>query len=67
MIQSAGTARWLGGATLRADRDANERVYGTRLDSFDIVLDGETGDGLPDASVRLREALQALGAVEDGR
>ena len=59
----AGAA--LGGATLRADRDANERFYGERLDSFDIVLDGKTGDGLPDAAVRLREALAALTAEED--
>lgn len=59
----AGAA--LGGATLRADRDANERFYGTRLDSFDIVLDGETGDGLPAAAERLREALTALSPAED--
>ncbi len=50
----AGAA--LGGATLRADRDANERFYGERLDSDDIVLDGEAGDSLPEAAVRLRGA-----------
>ena len=59
----AGAA--LGGATLRADRDANERFYGERLDSFDIVLDGETGERLPDAASRLREALAALTAEEE--
>ena len=60
----AGAA--LGGATLRADRDANERFYGERLDSFDIVLDGETGDRLPDAAVRLREALALTAEEDDG-
>ena len=50
----------LGGATLRADRDANERFYGERLDSTDIVLDGEFGAGLPEAAARLREALDVV-------
>lgn len=50
----------LGGATLRADRDANERFYGERLDSTQIVLDGETGSAVPDAVTRLREALDSL-------
>ena len=58
----AGAA--LGGATLRADRDANERFYGERLDSFDIVLDGEPGERLPDAAVRFQEALVGLTAEE---
>jgi lipid-binding SYLF domain-containing protein len=55
----------LGGATLRADRDANERFYGERLDSRDIVLDGETGTDLPDAVTRLRQTLDTLLADED--
>jgi lipid-binding SYLF domain-containing protein len=56
----------LGGATLRADRDANERFYGERLDSTDIVLDGETGTALPEAAERLREALAAIASDRDG-
>ena len=59
----AGAA--LGGATLRADRDANERFYGERLDSVAIVLDGQTGERLPDVATRLQEALAALTAEED--
>ena len=59
----AGAA--LGGATFRADRDANERFYGTRLDSVDIVLDGRTGEeGLPEAAVRLQAALTGLAATD---
>ena len=58
----AGAA--LGGATFRADRDANERFYGTRLDSVDIVLDGRTGEGLPEAAVRLQAALASLAATD---
>ena len=34
----------LKGSTIRADRDANERFYGVRLDSTDIVLDGKAED-----------------------
>ena len=34
----------LQGSTIRADRDANERFYGVRLDSTDIVLDGKAED-----------------------
>ena len=60
----AGAA--LGGATLRADRDANERFYGERLDSADIVLAGETGGGVPDAALRLQQALAALAADGGG-
>ena len=59
----AGAA--LGGATFRADRDANERFYGSRLDSVDIVLDGRTGEGgLPEAAVRLQAALASLAATD---
>ncbi len=50
----------LGGATLRADRDANERFYGKRLDSTQIVLEGETGLRLPGAVANLRRALESL-------
>ena len=50
----------LGGATLRADRDANERFYGVRLDSRQIVLEGHTGGAPPEAAVRLRHALDRL-------
>ena len=55
----------LGAATLRADRDANERFYGERLDSQQIVLDGETGNALPDAATRLQEALADLAADDE--
>ena len=50
----------LGGATLRADRDANERFYGVRLDSRQIILEGHAGPALPDAATRLRHALDRL-------
>ncbi len=50
----------LGGATLRADRDANERFYGVRLDSRQIILEGRTGAALPDAASRLQWALDRL-------
>ena len=50
----------LGGSTLRADRDANERFYGVRLDSRQIVLEGRTGAALPEAAARLRRALDRL-------
>ena len=50
----------LGGSTLRADRDANERFYGVRLDSRQVVLEGLTGAALPDAAARLRRALDRL-------
>ena len=50
----------LGGATLRADRDANERFYGQRLDSTQIVLEGRTGPELPDAVTRLWWTLEGL-------
>ena len=50
----------LGGATLRADRDANERFYGVRLDSRQIVLEGRTGAALPEAAARLQQALDRL-------
>ncbi len=33
----------LEGATVRADRDANERFYGAALETSDIVLDGRAG------------------------
>ncbi len=55
----------LGGATLRADRDANERFYGERLDSREIVLDGETGNAVPHAATRLRQSLDTLLADAD--
>ena len=57
----------LGGATLRADRDANERFYGERLDSKRIVLDGVAGSALPDAATRLQEALDSLTTGDDGQ
>ena len=50
----------LGGATLRPDRDANERFYGVRLDSRQIVLEGHTGGAPPEAAVRLQHALDRL-------
>jgi lipid-binding SYLF domain-containing protein len=34
----------LKGSTIRADRDANERFYGVRLDSTEVVLDGRAED-----------------------
>lgn len=50
----------LGGATLRADRDANERFYGVRLDSRQIILEGRTGATLPEPAARLQRALDRL-------
>ena len=50
----------LGGAALRADRDANERFYGVRLDSRQIILEGRTGAARPDAASRLQWALDRL-------
>ena len=50
----------LGGATLRADRDANERFYGVRLDSRQIVLEGHTGGTPPEAAVQLQHALDRI-------
>lgn len=41
----------LKGSTIRADRDANERFYGERLDSADIVLEGRAGDPFDTAAV----------------
>lgn len=35
------------GSTVRADRDANERFYGTRLDAVQIVLGGAAGTAPP--------------------
>ena len=40
----------LQGSTIRADRDANERFYGARLESGEIVLDRQAGQP-HDASV----------------
>ena len=57
----------LGGSTLRADRDANERFYGVRLDSRQIVLEGLTGPSLPEAAVRVRRALDRLAPDEEAR
>ena len=50
----------LSGATLRADRDANERFYGVRFTSGQILLEGYPGGTLPDAAARLRWALEDL-------
>lgn len=51
----------LSGATLRADRDANERFYGVRFTSGQIILEGHPGSAaLPDAAGRLRRALEDL-------
>lgn len=51
----------LSGATLRADRDANERFYGVRFTSGQILLEGYPGSAaLPDAAARLRRALADL-------
>lgn len=55
----------LGGATLRADRDANERFYGDRLDSRQIVVNGQAAAALPEAAARLRAALEDLAADEE--
>ena len=46
-------------ATARADDETE------RLDSADVVLHGETGDGLPEAATRLQQALAALTAAEE--
>lgn len=50
----------LSGATLRADRDANERFYGVRFTSGQILLEGYPGSVLPDAAARVRWALEDL-------
>ena len=48
----------LKGSTIRADRDANERFYGERLDSADVVLASKAGPGVaPDAVMRLQDTL----------
>lgn len=57
----------LGGSTLRADRDANERFYGVRLDSRQIVLEGLTGPSLPEAAVRFTRDLDRLAPDEEAR
>ena len=49
----------LKGSTIRADRDANERFYGVRLDSTDIVLEGKAGEPYDaDAIAGLTESLE---------
>ncbi len=50
----------LGGATMRADRDANERFYGERLDSRQIVLEDRIESALPDAVTRLWRVLESF-------
>ena len=48
----------LKGSTIRADRDANERFYGDRLNSEEIVLEGKAGPPFDAAAVTgLTEAL----------
>lgn len=45
-------------STIRADRDANERFYGERLDSADVVVASKAGTGVaPDVVMRLRNTL----------
>lgn len=49
----------LKGSTIRADRDANERFYGTRLDSADIVLGDKAEEPADPAAVAgLTESLE---------
>ena len=50
----------LGGATVRADRDANERVYGERLQSEDIVFGGAVATDATEVATRLWNALEGL-------
>lgn len=48
----------LEGATIRADRDANERFYGERLDSSQVVIEGRaTNPHHADSVAELVEAL----------
>ena len=48
----------LKGSTIRPDRDANERFYGDRLDSADVVLAAKAGACVaPDVGMRLRNTL----------
>lgn len=48
----------LKGSTIRPDRDANERFYGDRLDSADVVLAAKAGAGVaPDSVMRLKDTL----------
>ena len=56
----------IGGATLRADRDANERFYGERLESPQIVLDGGgVNAAAPDVVTRLWQALDGLASDDE--
>ncbi len=55
----------IGGATVRADRDANERFYGERLDSREIVLEGEAGAAVPEAVTEFREALENFASDDE--
>ena len=51
----------LQGSTIRADRDANERFYGERFDSTEVVIDGEVEpSSMPDAVERLQTTLATL-------
>ena len=53
----------LGGATVRADRDANERVYGERFQSEAIVLAETAVAGATEETARLWRALEGLAAT----
>ena len=55
----------VGGATIRADRDANERFYGERLESQEIVLEGEAGAPVPEAVTELQEALDSFASDDE--
>ena len=48
----------LQGSTIRADRDANERFYGTRFESSEIALEGRADQTYDDSAVQtLQEAM----------
>lgn len=55
----------LGGATVRADRDANERVYGERFESEGIVLADTAVADPTEETTGLWRALEGLAAADD--
>ncbi len=57
----------VGGATVRADLDANQRFYGVRLDSRQIVLDGEVDAAASEPVTKLWRALETLASEDESK
>ena len=57
----------VGGATVRADRDANQRFYGVRLDSRQIVLNGEADAAASEPVTKLWRALETLASEDESK